>query len=119
MQDLSVYQERREALKVKYLPNGDAAPQSVQTVGVDHLALICSELERTIGFYSEVLGMRLTRIVQNRASPPPPTFFSIWAPATNWRSLISRKKDRRLPYVALAACITLRSRQSRNRCVLS
>jgi catechol 2,3-dioxygenase-like lactoylglutathione lyase family enzyme len=69
MQDLSVYQERREALKAKYLPNGEAAPQSVQTTGVDHLALICSELERTIGFYTEMLGMRLTRIVQNRDEP--------------------------------------------------
>src|SRR5690242_6432730 len=69
MQDLSVYQERREALKAKYLPDGEAASQSVQTVGVDHLALICSELERTIGFYTEVLGMRLTRIVQNRDEP--------------------------------------------------
>jgi catechol 2,3-dioxygenase-like lactoylglutathione lyase family enzyme len=69
MQDLSVYQERREALKAKYLPDGEAASQSVQTLGVDHLALICSELERTIGFYTEVLGMRLTRIVQNRDEP--------------------------------------------------
>jgi catechol 2,3-dioxygenase-like lactoylglutathione lyase family enzyme len=69
MQDLSVYQERREALKAKYFPNGEAAPQSVQTAGVDHLALICSELERTISFYTEVLGMRLTRIVQNRDEP--------------------------------------------------
>jgi len=41
----------------------------VQTAGVDHLALICSELERTIGFYTEVLGMHLTRIVQNRDEP--------------------------------------------------
>jgi catechol 2,3-dioxygenase-like lactoylglutathione lyase family enzyme len=29
----------------------------------------CSELERTIGFYTEVLGMRLTQIVQNRDDP--------------------------------------------------
>jgi len=69
MQDLSVYQKRREALKAKYLPDGQAPPQSVRTAGVDHLALICSELERTIGFYTEVLGMRLTRIVQNRDEP--------------------------------------------------
>src|ERR1700752_3346099 len=69
MRDLSFYQERREALKKSYLPAGEAAPQPVQTAGVDHLALICSELERTIGFYTEVLGMRLTRIVQNRDDP--------------------------------------------------
>jgi glyoxylase I family protein len=69
MPNLTFYQERREALKKSYLPGGEAAPQPVQTAGVDHLALICSELERTIGFYTEVLGMRLTRIVQNRDDP--------------------------------------------------
>jgi glyoxylase I family protein len=69
MPDLSFYQERREALKKIYLPAGEAAPLPVQTAGVDHLALICSELERTIEFYTEVLGMCLTRIVQNRDEP--------------------------------------------------
>ena len=69
MRDLSFYHERREALKKSYLPNGEAVPQPAQTAGVDHLALICSELERTIDFYTEVLGMRLTRIVQNRDEP--------------------------------------------------
>jgi glyoxylase I family protein len=69
MRDLSFYQERREALKKSYLPKGEIAPQPLQTAGVDHLALICSELERTIDFYTEVLGMRLTRIVQNRDEP--------------------------------------------------
>jgi len=84
MQDLSVYQERREALKAEYLPDGEAAPQLVQAARVDHIALICSELERTIGFYTEVLGMRLTRIIQNRDEPTsthscfdfPPFLFS-------------------------------------------
>jgi glyoxylase I family protein len=69
MPDLSFYRERREALKKNYLPAGEAAPGPVQTAGVDHLALICSELERTIDFYTQVLGMRLTRIVQNRDEP--------------------------------------------------
>ena len=69
MPDLSFYQKRREALKRSYLPSGEAEPRPLQTAGVDHLALICSELERTIGFYAEVLGMRLTQIVQNRDEP--------------------------------------------------
>ena len=69
MPEITHYQERRAALKKKYLPDGETAPQSPQTAGVDHLALICSELERTISFYTEVLGMRLTRIVQNRDEP--------------------------------------------------
>jgi catechol 2,3-dioxygenase-like lactoylglutathione lyase family enzyme len=69
MPDLTFYQKRREALKKTYLPGGDAALRLVKTAGVDHLALICSELERTIGFYADVLGMPLTRIVQNRDEP--------------------------------------------------
>src|SRR5215471_6066025 len=69
MQELTFYQDRRESLKKKFLPNGENAPQLPQTAGVDHLALICSELERTISFYTEVLGMQLTRIVQNRDEP--------------------------------------------------
>lgn len=69
MQDLNIYQERREALRARYLPNAEAAARPLQTAGVDHLALICSELERTIGFYTEVLGMRLTKIVRNHDEP--------------------------------------------------
>jgi len=69
MPDLSYYQKRREALKRSYLPGGEAEPRPLQTAGVDHLALICSELERTISFYADVLGMRLTQIVQNRDEP--------------------------------------------------
>jgi len=69
MGDLTFYRERREALRKRLLPVGEVSAQHVQTAGVDHLALICSEMERTIAFYTEVLGMRLTRIVENRDEP--------------------------------------------------
>jgi len=69
MADLSFYQQRREEIKKHYLPAAAPSPQAVATVGVDHLALICSNLEKTIDFYTDVLGMRLTRIVQNRDDP--------------------------------------------------
>jgi len=69
MPDLSFYQARREELKQRYLPGGELPPQSVHTGGVDHLALICSNLDATIRFYTDVLGMRLTKIVQNRDEP--------------------------------------------------
>ena len=59
--------EAKGSAEKSYLPRGGT--KEVQTAGVDHLALICSELERTIGFYAEVLGMRLTQIVQNRDEP--------------------------------------------------
>lgn len=63
------YQERRQALAARYL-SADAPPSTpIPTGGVDHLALICSDLEATIRFYTEVLGMHLTKIVQNRDEP--------------------------------------------------
>jgi catechol 2,3-dioxygenase-like lactoylglutathione lyase family enzyme len=36
---------------------------------VDHLALICSDLDATIRFYTDILGMRLTKVVPNRDEP--------------------------------------------------
>jgi catechol 2,3-dioxygenase-like lactoylglutathione lyase family enzyme len=69
MSDLSHYQARREDLKRRYLSADSSPAQPVMTGGVDHLALICSDLEATIRFYTEVLGMRLTRILTNRDEP--------------------------------------------------
>jgi glyoxylase I family protein len=69
MADLSVYQNRRVELEKRYLPAGELRSEATRTGGVDHLALICLDLEATIHFYTEVLGMRLTRIVQNRDEP--------------------------------------------------
>src|SRR6266849_1556277 len=69
MADLSLYQKRREELSRRYLQTEAPALQPVYTGGVDHLALISSDLEATIHFYTQVLGMRLTRIVQNRDEP--------------------------------------------------
>jgi glyoxylase I family protein len=69
MADLSVYHPRREELKARYLSAPQAASPPTYTGGVDHLALICSDLDATIGFYTQVLGMRLTRIVPNRDEP--------------------------------------------------
>jgi catechol 2,3-dioxygenase-like lactoylglutathione lyase family enzyme len=66
MTDVSSYQRRRQELTTRYLSAGRGEANPVQTGGVDHLALICADLEATIRFYAEVLGMRLTRIVQNR-----------------------------------------------------
>src|SRR5271155_5543458 len=69
MADLNHYQERRRALAARYLADEVPDTYPIQTFGVDHLALICSDLEATIAFYTDVLGMRLTRIVQNRDDP--------------------------------------------------
>ena len=69
MADLSQYQTRRNELKERFLQRVEAPPKPLYTGGVDHLALICSDLEATIHFYTEVLGMRLTEMVQNRDDP--------------------------------------------------
>ena len=69
MPDLSFYQTRREQLKAHYLSEGKPEARPAYTGGVDHLALICSDLDATIHFYTQVLGMQLTRIVQNRDEP--------------------------------------------------
>ena len=33
--------------------------------GVHHLALVCKDMERTVDFYTNVLGMRLTKGLWN------------------------------------------------------
>ncbi len=71
MKDVSFYQARREELKKRHLSEGEpaAVTTEVNTGGVDHLALISSDLDATIRFYTEVLGMRLLRVIQNRDEP--------------------------------------------------
>jgi catechol 2,3-dioxygenase-like lactoylglutathione lyase family enzyme len=69
MANLSDYQARREALKQRYLSTSEASSSPVVTGGVDHLALICSDLEATVRFYTEVLGMRLAKVMTNRDEP--------------------------------------------------
>ena len=60
------YATRREALKARYLGDEPVTATELRTAGVDHLALICSDIERTIDFYTDVLQMRLTKIVANQ-----------------------------------------------------
>ena len=69
MPDPSEYQAKRDALKQRYLT--DDAPENgpVGTGGVDHLALISSDLDATIRFYTEVLHMRLAKVIQNHDEP--------------------------------------------------
>ena len=69
MQDASVYASRREELKRRHLDAGAPETESVGTGGVDHLALISSDLDTTIRFYTEVLKMRLTQVITNHDDP--------------------------------------------------
>ena len=69
MPDLRDYEVRRDDLRRRHLQSGEPESAPVGTGGVDHLALICSDLDATIQFYTGVLKMRLTRIVTNRDDP--------------------------------------------------
>lgn len=64
------YAARRQALIDKYRPtNQPAGTDPVGTGGVDHLALICSDVDQTVAFYTEVVGMTLNKVVPNRDEP--------------------------------------------------
>jgi catechol 2,3-dioxygenase-like lactoylglutathione lyase family enzyme len=68
---VSYYAERRQALIDQYLPQAPprSDPARSSTRGVHHLALVSSNLQQTIEFYTHVLGMPLVKIVPNRDEP--------------------------------------------------
>jgi glyoxylase I family protein len=68
------YEARRELLRQKYLKPAPARART-SARGVHHLALICADLERTIRFYTEVLGFPLVELFQNRDLPSSTHFF--------------------------------------------
>ena len=59
------FEARRAALAAKYLRSRDERPTSTAR-GIHHLALICSDPERTIRFYQDVLGFPLIEVMENR-----------------------------------------------------
>jgi hypothetical protein len=63
--DLAAVDARRADLVARYLRPADRRPAS-SARGVHHVALISSDVERTIGFYQELLGFPLTEIFENR-----------------------------------------------------
>src|ERR671938_2172546 len=56
---------RRAELKDKYLKPRAERPSSTAR-GLHHLALICSDVERTIQFYQGLLGFPLVELIENR-----------------------------------------------------
>jgi glyoxylase I family protein len=68
------YTAKREALIKSYLkPKAQRPPTSAQ--GIHHLALISADIERTIRFYSEVLGFPLVELFENRDLASSTHFF--------------------------------------------
>ena len=56
---------RRKEWHDRYMRHAAERPQSTAR-GVHHMALICSDVERTIQFYQELLGFPLVELMENR-----------------------------------------------------
>jgi len=63
--DLEAAAEERQRLRARYLREPARRPAST-AAGVHHLALLCSDVERTIRFYQELLGFPLVELFENR-----------------------------------------------------
>src|SRR6059058_294721 len=68
------YEARRAALRETYMAPAAERP-ATSARGVHHLALICSDIERTIQFYTEVFGFPLVELFQNRDLASSTHFF--------------------------------------------
>jgi glyoxylase I family protein len=63
--ELVALAERRTQLRDKYLKPLAQRPASTAR-GIHHAALICSDVEQTIGFYQGLLGFPLVELTENR-----------------------------------------------------
>jgi len=63
--DLEAAAAERERLRSLYLQEPVRRPASVAQ-GVHHIALLCSDVERTIRFYQGLLGFPLVELFENR-----------------------------------------------------
>ena len=63
--DLAAAAAERDRLRATYLREAGRRPESTAR-GVHHLALLCSDVERTIHFYQELLGFPLVELFENR-----------------------------------------------------
>jgi catechol 2,3-dioxygenase-like lactoylglutathione lyase family enzyme len=70
--DLPAIERERDRIRSTYL-RADRPPSSAR--GLHHTALICSDVERTVRFYQEVLEFPLTEIIENRDYPGSNHFF--------------------------------------------
>jgi catechol 2,3-dioxygenase-like lactoylglutathione lyase family enzyme len=63
--DLEAREAERERLRTAYLKEPKDRPPSTAR-GVHHMALLCSDVERTIRFYQGLLGFPLAELFENR-----------------------------------------------------
>lgn len=72
--DTAAINTERERIRAAYLKPSESRPPSTAR-GLHHFALVCSDVEETIGFYQGVLGFPLTDIFENRDYPGSNHFF--------------------------------------------
>ena len=67
MTDIDLERIERERTRIKTAHLRPAADRGASTArGIHHLALLSSDVERTVRFYQDVLGFPLTEIFENR-----------------------------------------------------
>ena len=72
--ELQALEEQRDQLRDRHLgPNGERPPSAAR--GVHHVALLCTDVERTIEFYQGLLEFPLTDLFENRDYPGSTHFF--------------------------------------------
>jgi len=59
------FEAKAGPIRAKYLKPRSERPTSTAR-GLHHMALICSDVERTIQFYQELLGFPLVELMENR-----------------------------------------------------
>jgi catechol 2,3-dioxygenase-like lactoylglutathione lyase family enzyme len=72
--DLAAIESERDRIRATYLrPDDERPPSSAR--GLHHFAVVCSDVERTVRFYQELLEFPLTDIFENRDYPGSNHFF--------------------------------------------
>ena len=72
--DLDHLAAERERLRAAYVASpGDRPASSAR--GLHHVAIVCADVETTIGFYQGLLEFPLTEVVENRDYPGSTHFF--------------------------------------------
>ena len=71
---LAAIESERDRIRATYLRPDDARPTS-SARGLHHFAVVCSDVERTVRFYQELLEFPLTDIFENRDYPGSSHFF--------------------------------------------
>ena len=72
--ELAAIEQGRDRIRATYLrPDGERPPSSAR--GLHHFAVVCSDVERTVRFYQDLLEFPLTDIFENRDYPGSNHFF--------------------------------------------